>query len=134
MAWHIICDFGAVAGFGIGNGVQANSVADALSSNFGISPVITGIVLMILVGLVLVGGIKRISDVAGKLVPIMALFYIVAGLGVVIAHISDIPAAFALILKVPLALWLHKVVLLAQPYGPRFVLVWRVGYFLTKLV
>ncbi|WP_105901139.1 alanine/glycine:cation symporter family protein [Vibrio gangliei] len=91
--------FGAIAGFGIGNGVQANSVADALNSNFGISPVVTGIVLMILVGLVLVGGIKRISDVAGKLVPFMAVFYIVAGLGVVLANITEIPAAFALIFE-----------------------------------
>ncbi|MGO3799206.1 MAG: alanine/glycine:cation symporter family protein [Vibrio casei] len=91
--------FGAIAGFGIGNGVQANSVADALDSNFGVSPVITGLVMMVLVGLVLIGGIKRISEVAGKLVPLMALFYIVAGLGVMIAHISDIPAAFALIIE-----------------------------------
>ena len=55
--------------------------------------------MMVLVGLVLIGGIKRISEVAGKLVPLMALFYIVAGLGVMIAHISDIPAAFALIIE-----------------------------------
>lgn len=91
--------FGSVAGFGIGNGVQANSVADALDSSFGISPMVTGIVLMILVGAVLVGGIKRISDVAGKLVPLMALFYIAAGLAVMITHASAIPDAYALILS-----------------------------------
>ncbi|MFV0573886.1 MAG: alanine/glycine:cation symporter family protein [Vibrio sp.] len=91
--------FGTIAGFGIGNGVQANSVADALSSNFGISHFVTGMTLMVLVGLVLVGGIKRISEVAGKLVPLMAAFYIIAGLIVMITHITALPAALALILK-----------------------------------
>lgn len=91
--------FGSVAGFGIGNGVQANSVADALDSSFGISHTVTGIVLMILVGLVLLGGIKRISEVAGKLVPIMAIFYIGAGLIVMLMNISEIPAAWSLIVK-----------------------------------
>ena len=68
--------FGMTAGFGIGNTVQSNSVADALNHSFGIHPVITGIVTAILVGLVLLGGIRRIGDVAGKLVPIMATAYI----------------------------------------------------------
>ncbi|WP_133407683.1 alanine/glycine:cation symporter family protein [Parashewanella tropica] len=89
--------FGSIAGFGIGNTVQSNSVAHALESSFGIDPLMTGIAMMILVGLVLMGGIKRISDVAGKLVPLMALFYISAGLFVLIVNISEIPAAVALI-------------------------------------
>lgn len=89
--------FGGIAGFGIGNTVQANSVADALQSNFAIPTWVTGIVLMLLVGAVLMGGIKRISDVAGKLVPAMATFYIIAGLVVIILNISDIPAAIALV-------------------------------------
>lgn len=91
--------FGSVAGFGIGNGVQANSVADALSTNFGVPSWVTGLVLMVLVGAVLLGGIKRISEVAGKLVPLMAVFYIVAGLWVVATNITEVPAAFALIIK-----------------------------------
>ena len=91
--------FGAVAGFGIGNTVQANSVANALESNFGVEPIITGIIMMVLVGLVLMGGVKRIGDVAGKLVPMMATFYIAAGVAVLIIHAAEIPAAFALILK-----------------------------------
>lgn len=91
--------FGAFAGFGIGNTVQANSVADALSSNFHIEPWITGVVMMLLVGAVLMGGIKRIADVAGKLVPLMTIFYVVSGLAVLVVYIDDIPAAFALVVK-----------------------------------
>ncbi|MBE7214480.1 sodium:alanine symporter family protein [Shewanella benthica] len=89
--------FGSFAGFGIGNTVQSNSVADALSSNFGVPTWVTGIVLMVLVGAVLMGGIKRIADVAGKLVPLMTLFYIAAGLAVLVVHAAEIPDAIALI-------------------------------------
>jgi len=91
--------FGSIAAFGIGNTVQTNSVANALSSNFGIDPMITGIVLMVLVGLVLMGGIQRIGDVAGKLVPLMAAFYIGCGAIVLIMHAAELPAAIALIFK-----------------------------------
>ncbi|MCE9679822.1 sodium:alanine symporter family protein [Shewanella sp. AS1] len=89
--------FGSFAGFGIGNTVQANSVADALSSNFGVPAWVTGLILMLLVGAVLVGGIKRIADVAGKLVPLMTVFYIMAGLAVLVVNAAEIPAAIALI-------------------------------------
>lgn len=89
--------FGSLAGFGIGNTVQANSVADALSSNFGIPAWASGVVMMLLVGAVLMGGIKRIADVAGKLVPFMTIFYITAGLAVLAMHIQEVPAAFTLI-------------------------------------
>ncbi|GGZ09604.1 alanine/glycine:cation symporter family protein [Shewanella fodinae] len=91
--------FGAFAGFGIGNTVQANSVADALSSNFHVEPWITGVVMMLLVGAVLMGGIKRIADVAGKLVPLMTIFYVVSGLAVLVVYIDDVPAAFVLVVK-----------------------------------
>ncbi|GIU12321.1 sodium:alanine symporter family protein [Shewanella sp. MBTL60-007] len=90
--------FGSLAGFGIGNTVQANSVADALSSNFGVPTWITGVVLMVLVGAVLMGGIKRIADVAGKLVPMMTVFYLAAGVAVLVVYASEIPAAIELIL------------------------------------
>ncbi|QQX79692.1 sodium:alanine symporter family protein [Shewanella sp. KX20019] len=90
--------FGALAGFGIGNTVQANSVADALSSNFGVPTWVTGLVLMVLVGAVLMGGIKRIADVAGKLVPIMTIFYLGAGIAVLVVHAAEIPAALELII------------------------------------
>ena len=89
--------FGTIAAFGIGNMVQSNSVADALKSNFNIDPMITGIVLAILVGLVIIGGVKRIGEVAGKLVPIMAVAYIVGSLIVIIANIGQVGNAFSLI-------------------------------------
>ncbi|ERT14264.1 sodium:alanine symporter [Photorhabdus temperata J3] len=91
--------FGSIACFGIGNTVQANSVADVMQSNFGVSTMVTAIVLAILVGAVLIGGIKRIADVAGKLVPFMTVAYLVAGIIVLGVNFSEIPAAFALIVK-----------------------------------
>ena len=77
----IFAVFGALASFGIGNMTQANSVADALRSTFNISPVITGVVLAVLTGIVILGGIKRIGAVTEKLVPFMALFYIITTKG-----------------------------------------------------
>ncbi len=91
--------FGALAGFGIGNTVQANSVADALNSNFGVPHIATGITLAILAALVLIGGIRRIAEVAGKLVPFMAAAYVLAGLVVLVMYASEIPAAIALIVQ-----------------------------------
>ena len=89
--------FAAIAGFGIGNTVQSNSVADALQTNFNIPPIATGVVIMSLVGLVLVGGLKSISTVAGRLVPLMATLYIIASLIVIIMHIEALPNAIGLI-------------------------------------
>ncbi len=89
--------FGAVAAFGIGNTVQSNSVADVLEANFGLSVEITGIILMVLVGAVLIGGIKRIGAVAGALVPLMAIAYLVAGLVVLGINAEAIPAALDLV-------------------------------------
>ncbi|CDH24186.1 alanine/glycine:cation symporter family protein [Xenorhabdus bovienii] len=91
--------FGSIAGFGIGNTVQANSVADVLHSNFGIEKTVTAGILVILVGAVLIGGIKRISDVAGKLVPVMTVGYFGAGIIVLALNITAIPEAFVLIIK-----------------------------------
>ncbi|MGD1983039.1 MAG: sodium:alanine symporter family protein [Chromatiaceae bacterium] len=89
--------FGAIAGFGIGNTVQANSVADVLNSSYGIPAWVTGVVLLVLVGAVILGGIKRIAQVAGRLVPFMAIAYLLAGLIVLAINASEIPAAFGLI-------------------------------------
>ncbi|NSY37752.1 sodium:alanine symporter family protein [Leisingera sp. ANG59] len=89
--------FGSIAAFGIGNGVQANGVAQVLETNFGFNPSITGIVLMVLTGAVILGGITRIGAVAGKLVPFMAVSYIVAGLIVLIINADAIGDAFAMV-------------------------------------
>ena len=89
--------FAAIAGFGIGNTVQSNSIAEALHTNFGLPQVWTGIIIMILVGLVLVGGLQRISTVAGRLVPAMAVLYILASLVVILLNIGALPHAVGLI-------------------------------------
>ena len=91
--------FGSIAGFGIGNGVQANSVADALQSSFGIDARITGGVLLVAVAAVVLGGVRRIADVAGVLVPFMAIAYLLAGLVVIAMSISELPAVIALVFE-----------------------------------
>ncbi len=90
--------FGALAGFGIGNTVQANSVADALASKFAIDNQMTGWVMAVLVALVLLGGIKRIALVAGKLVPVMAISYVIAAVTILIMQADHVPMAFNLIM------------------------------------
>lgn len=89
--------FGAMAGFGIGNTIQANSVADALHSQFDIPFEWTGIIIGVLVGLVLLGGIRRIAHVAGRLVPLMAISYVLASSIILAMYWEKIPQAFDLI-------------------------------------
>lgn len=91
--------FGGVAAFGIGNTVQANSMADVLQANFQIPVWVTGLVIMVLVGLVLIGGIRRIGRVAAALVPFMAISYLLAGLAVLFINAAAIPAAFSMIVE-----------------------------------
>lgn len=91
--------FGSVAGFGIGNMVQINSMADVMSQNLYIPSYITGTFVALLVALVLLGGIKRIAEVASKIVPFMAVVYFVSCLTAIILNISALPDAFALILN-----------------------------------
>ncbi len=91
--------FGAIAGFGIGNTVQANSVADVLHASFHIPVWVTGIVMMVIVGLVLIGGIKRISSIATKLVPVMAVSYVLFGIIILLINIAEVPAALALVFE-----------------------------------
>ncbi|MEW8691435.1 MAG: sodium:alanine symporter family protein [Candidatus Thiodiazotropha endolucinida] len=93
--------FGALAGFGIGNTVQANSVAHALSGNDGlqIAPWVTGLVMAVLAALVLIGGIRRIAEVAGKLVPFMAIAYLLAGVVVLMLNAGAVPGAVVEIVK-----------------------------------
>ncbi len=89
--------FGLFAGFGIGNMVQANSVADVLNTSFKISPWVTGGVMAVLVALVLIGGIRRIAEVAGHLVPIMAVAYLTGGLIILASNLTAIPQALGLV-------------------------------------
>ena len=89
--------FGSLAGFGLANTVQSNAVSQVLETNFAVPTVVSGLVMAVLVGTVLLGGIKRIAVVAGKLVPFMALLYISATLLILITHATDIPAAIVLV-------------------------------------
>ncbi|MEM7019618.1 MAG: sodium:alanine symporter family protein [Pseudomonadota bacterium] len=89
--------FGICTGFATGNTVQANSIANVFESNFSVPPIVTGIVVAVLVGIVTIGGIKRIGDVAGKLVPFMAVLYVLVGLLVLILHFDAIPMAVELV-------------------------------------
>ncbi len=91
--------FAAVAAFGIGNMVQSNSVADAVHATFHIPFYVTGLSLMVLTSLVVIGGIKSIGRVAGVVVPIMIIFYMAGALLIIVLNIGAVPAAIALIIK-----------------------------------
>lgn len=91
--------FAVVASFGIGNLTQANSISTALSSTFNIPVTATGIVITVLALIIIIGGIKNISKVSQVVVPLMAVFYVIAGLIVIFGNISNIPSGVAMIFK-----------------------------------
>lgn len=101
--WHWLAFafaiFGALAGFGIANTVQSNSISQVLSDTYGLEPLITGLVLMLLVGAVVLGGIRRIAAVATYLVPLMACSYLLMGVIVIGLHIDQVPAAVVTIVE-----------------------------------
>lgn len=112
--WHwlayLFSAFGVLTVFGTGNATQVNTITTAIDSalfSYNIisedaAPtlnLIIGIVLAILIGLILLGGVKRIGQVAEKLVPFMAVFYIILAIGVVIVNINHVPAVFSAIFK-----------------------------------
>lgn len=89
--------FCVLASFGIGNMTQVNSISSALESDFHVSTLTTGIILAICVALVILGGIKRIGKVTEKLVPVMAIFYIVSTLTIFVFNFKHIPNVFYMI-------------------------------------
>lgn len=91
--------FASVAAFGIGNMVQSNSVADSLESSFGVPFWLTGLILLVATGLVILGGIKVIGRVTGVLVPLMIIFYMGGALIILFLHLDKLPEAFGLIFK-----------------------------------
>lgn len=91
--------FGMLAGFGIGNTVQAHSVADALNETYGVSMTVSGIVMMVLTAAVILGGVRWIGAVAGALVPFMALVYLGAGIFVLLLNFGQIPAVLAMVFE-----------------------------------
>ena len=112
--WHFLAylfaAFGVLAVFGTGNATQVNTITTAIDSalsSFNVLPadavklvnLIIGIALAIIIALILIGGIKRIGNVTSRLVPFMAIMYIVLALGVIIFHIKSVPAVFASIIE-----------------------------------
>lgn len=95
----IFAIFGMIASFGIGSTVQANSVAGTLATSFHIPTWVTGLVLMILTALVVFGGIRSIATASTFIVPIMAVFYVLGGLAILILHYEMVGDAFMLIMR-----------------------------------
>lgn len=91
--------FGAIAAFGIGNTVQANTVANAVESALHIPTWVSGLVMALATGAVLIGGIRRLGAVAAKLVPFMAFSYISGALVILISHWDQIPSAVGTIIS-----------------------------------
>lgn len=87
----------AVTAFGIGNMVQANSISSLVKESMNIPEWITGIIMTVLTAVVILGGIKSIANVCEKLVPFMAIFYVLGCLVLLIINYSTIPATFSLI-------------------------------------
>lgn len=97
--WRIVAIIFAAAtilsSFGTGSLPQINSIATSVERTFDIAPMLTGFVLSVLLGLVIVGGIKRIANVTSKLVPIMAVIYFLGALAVIFYNLENLPSAFA---------------------------------------
>ena len=91
--------FCILASFGIGNMSQLNSIAGNMNAAFGVPTIVTGLALMVVTALIVIGGLKRVAAVTEKLVPLMALFYIAGALIIVVMHAGNIPAAFGAIFK-----------------------------------
>lgn len=91
--------FCLLASFGIGNMSQINSIAGNMTAAFGVPAIATGVVLMVIAGLVILGGLKRIASVTEKLVPFMAIIYIVGALVVCACNIDQAGAVFSAIFK-----------------------------------
>lgn len=89
--------FTSVTAFGIGSMVQANSISTLVESSFNISPWITGVVLMVLTAVVIIGGIKSIANVCEKLVPFMAIFYVLGCILILVINYTTIPHTISLI-------------------------------------
>ena len=99
--WLGVCfaAFGACAGFGIGNMVQANTTAIAVSETTGLNVFSVGLFLAILTGLVVIGGIKRIADVSSFLVPFMVAIYFVGALIVIFSHLDQLGSGLGMVFE-----------------------------------
>ncbi len=91
--------FCVLASFGIGNMSQVNAIAVSLENSFNVPPLAVGIIVAVIVGFILLGGVKRIGAVAEKIVPFMAIIYIILTLSVVVINIDSIPSVFSSIFR-----------------------------------
>ena len=91
--------FAVIASFGIGNTVQVSEVASAMKTSFNVDQRITGIILLILTGSVILGGIQRIGRFTSAIVPTMIIFYVISSLVIIFMHYDKIIPAFVLIFK-----------------------------------
>lgn len=98
LAWAFAL-FGALASFGIGSSVQSNSVAQAIQASFGIHPVYTGVALTILTAIVVLGGIRNIAIASSFIVPVMAVLYILGGLGIILLNLHLLLSAVQCIME-----------------------------------
>ena len=88
-----------ISTFGSGNMPQIDNISSTIESSFGLNPLYTSIVMSILVGMVIIGGIKRIALIAASIVPLMALIYLIGGLSVLIFNFENIIPSFAVIIS-----------------------------------
>lgn len=91
--------FGALAAFGIGNMTQSNSIAQVMDTYFGVPTLVSGIVVAVLVGVVVIGGLKNIVKVTEKLVPFMSIFYLAGGIILIVMNLGKVPGAIGLIVS-----------------------------------
>ncbi len=88
-----------VSSFGSGNMPQSNNIASGMEASFGVPPWVTGGVLATLLGMVLIGGIRRIVQVAQRIVPLMAAIYIIGALGVIVVHLDQVAVSFVAVFR-----------------------------------
>ena len=87
-----------VAFFGIGTFPQVNAIVDSVELSFGVPRIATDLALTALIAAITIGGLRSIAEVAGRIIPFMAVLYIAISLGIILMHIGEVPAAIALIL------------------------------------
>lgn len=85
--------------FLVSGAVQSNALSDVVSYSFGVNKLVAGIIIAVLVGLVILGGIKRIGKVAEKLVPLMAVIYFVGAMAIILINVAELPGALATIFR-----------------------------------
>ncbi len=88
-----------VAWLGIGTFPQVNAIVDSVELSFGVPKLATDVVLTVLIGAITIGGLQSIAKVAGKVIPFMAVMYIIISLGLILMHLDAVPAAIGLILE-----------------------------------